>query len=126
MARISPFPFMNSGATEIKPYTFVAVTVAGAGTNVTGTIVPATNLATTTGIVVGTKSANQGELLSVRSVKDASATSFVRCGAVAIAKGDLVASDANGLAATTASGTMKALEAGVSGQIINVIPAGAF
>jgi len=126
MARISPFPFMNTGVPELKPYTFVNAVPAAVGTTCVGGITASTNLATSKGIVVGTKSALQGELLSIRSVKDVSETSLVRVGTVAVAKGDLLAADANGLAITTASGVVMALEAGAAGQIINVISAGAF
>ena len=124
MARKAPFPFIVAGSVAIAPNTIVNVTVAG-GTSGVGTVVPATNLATSLGITIGSTTVDVGEAISVVSVKDASQTLLVRAGGT-IAKGDLVAANASGLAVTTVSGTLKALEAGVVNQLINVISAEAF
>lgn len=117
MSRIAPFPF--EATAEVKPYTFVSVNLAA------GTCTPATNLATTHGITVGDVTPSAGGLISVHSAKNVTESFLVRANGT-IAKGDLVASDANGLAVTTVTGVFTALEAGVAGQIINVISSEAF
>ena len=117
MSRIAPFPF--KATTEIKPYTFVNVDLEA------GTCTPSTNLETTKGITVGDRTPSAGGLISVHSAKNVTESFLVRANGT-IAKGATVASDANGLAVTTASGVFTALEAGVAGQIINVISTEAF
>ena len=119
MAQLTPLPFVSNTVGEIKARTFVSVDLA------TGLCVQATNLATTKGLTVGTTSVEQGEVISVASVKDTTQSYLVEAGGT-IAKGARVCANASGLAVTDAAGPMQALEAGVAGQIINVLSFGAF